>query len=62
MTDQPESRPAVPATDGEDDVEGHAFKWEVVADPKSGDRKLRAGWTPDEPTKPSVPQRNPKQG
>jgi hypothetical protein len=41
-------------TDDEDDVEGHAFKWQVVTDPKDGGKKLRAGWTPDE-----QPQRSP---
>ena len=43
-------QPSSPQTD-EDDVDGHAFKWQVVTE-KDGGRKLRAGWTPDEPQKP----------
>lgn len=52
------TRPAVVSED-EDDVEGHAFKWQVVTD-KDGGKKLRAGWTPDEPAKPQNPTRDPK--
>jgi hypothetical protein len=33
----------------ETDVEGHAFKWQVVDDPRSGRRTLRQGWNPDDP-------------
>ena len=51
------NRPAV--DDDEDDVEGHAFKWQVVTD-KDGGKKLRAGWSPDEPAKPQAPTRNPQ--
>ena len=40
MTDQNDTKPTVPVTDG-DDVEGHAFKWQIVNDPKSGDKRLR---------------------
>jgi len=62
MTDQNDTKPTVPVTD-RDDVEGHAFKWQIVNDPKSGDKRLRAGWTPDEPQgKPNVPQRTPEKG
>jgi hypothetical protein len=40
-------RPITP--EDEDDVEGQAFTWKVVDDPKAGGKHLRAGWTPDDP-------------
>lgn len=48
------TRPHAPQADEEDDVDGHAFKWQVVTE-KDGGKKLRAGWTPDEPQKPDTP-------
>lgn len=61
MTQDKTTKPAIPAATDEDDVEGHAFKWEVVNDPKSGDKRLRAGWSPDEPqSKPGAPSRAPE--
>ena len=41
-----------PAQD--DDTEGHAFKWDVVDDPKGG-KRLRQGWNPNDPA-PGAPQ------
>ena len=32
----------------DDDTEGHAFKWDVVDDPKGG-KRLRQGWNPNYP-------------
>ena len=32
----------------DDDTEGHAFKWDVVDDPKGG-KRLRQGWNPNDP-------------
>ncbi|MFN8621099.1 MAG: hypothetical protein U0869_10180 [Chloroflexota bacterium] len=61
MSDDQSTRPAVPQVADEDDVEGHAFKWQVVSDPKTGDKRLRSGWTPDEPAgKPSTPRTSEK--
>lgn len=63
MTQDKTTKRAIPPVEDEEDVEGHAFKWQVVNDPKTGDRKLRAGWTPDEPQgKPATSPRNPKAG
>jgi hypothetical protein len=42
-------QPQTPTTDDED-VEGHAFKWAAETDPKSGTKRLRAGWSPDDPS------------
>jgi hypothetical protein len=55
-------RPPVPQVEGEQDVEGHAFKWQVVSDPRTGEKRLRSGWTPDDgPQKPATaPQSPPK--
>lgn len=60
MDSQHDTRPAVPQVDDEDDVEGHAFKWQVVTE-KDGGKKLRAGWTPDEPQKPNAATSRDKQ-
>ena len=52
------AQPSPPPEDLEDDdVEGHAFKWQVVEDPKSGGKRLRADWTPDEPQRAPTPTR-----
>lgn len=59
MDSKPDTQPAAPQVD-EDDVEGHAFKWQVVTE-KDGGKKLRAGWTPDEPQKPNAPTSRDKQ-
>ena len=63
MTQDKTTKPAVPQVEDEDDVEGHAFKWQVVNDPKTGDKRLRAGWTPDDqPAKPGTTPRAPSKG
>ena len=46
----PPDRPA----QQDDDTEGHAFKWDLVEDPKGG-RRLRQGWNPNDPA-PGQPQ------
>jgi hypothetical protein len=38
----------------DDDVEGHAFKWDLVDDPKGG-KRLDQGWNPNDPA-PGKPQ------
>ena len=48
MNEQEPVQPTGPAPDDADDTEGQAFRWQVVDDPKSG-KRLKAGWTPDEP-------------
>jgi hypothetical protein len=48
MTDERQAPdPAMIPTE-EDDTEGQAFTWSVVADPQKG-RQLRQSWTPDDP-------------
>ena len=48
MDQQEPAQPDAPEPDENDDTEGQAFRWQIVDDPKSG-KRLKAGWTPDEP-------------
>jgi hypothetical protein len=42
-------RPAEPSADDELDTEGHAAAWKIIDDPRTGGRRLRQEWTPDQP-------------
>ena len=40
----------------DEDTEGHAFKWDLVEDPKGG-KSLRQGWNPQDPAPGAPPLR-----
>ena len=48
--------PDRPVQSDDDDTEGHAFKWDVVEDPKGG-KQLRQGWNPNDPAPGAPPAR-----